>query len=86
MARLALEERARYANELLGVRPNERVVSTIDDHQLRASDAVMQHMRVVERHGLIVRAGDNERRASDLGRASPQERRPRPARSEVEAL
>src|SRR5262249_57670437 len=57
--------------ELVGARPDERVVGTIDNDELRTSDAVVKHLRVMERYGLITRGGHNERRTFDLGQAAP---------------
>ena len=65
------QEFVRHPHELVGVRPDERVVSAIDDDELRTRDAVVEHLRVVDRYRLVVRGGDDERRTSDLGQAAP---------------
>jgi hypothetical protein len=61
----------RRPHELVGVRPDERVASAIDNDELRTSDAVVEHLRVMDGYRLIVRGGDDERRTSDLGQAAP---------------
>jgi len=43
------------------------VVSTINYDEPRTSDAVVEHLRVVDRHRLIIRCGNDERRTFDLG-------------------
>ena len=39
----------------------ERVVSAVNNDELRTGDAMMEHLRMVERH-LVVRGGDDERK------------------------
>lgn len=53
------------------MRPDEHVVSAIDKDEPRTRDAVVEHLRVVDRYPLIVRGGDDERRSFDLGQAAP---------------
>jgi hypothetical protein len=48
------------------VGPDERLVRAVDHDELRTRDASVKHLRVVDRDSLIVRGGDDERRASDL--------------------
>ena len=50
--------------------PGKRVVSAINNDELRTRDAVVKHPRVVDRYRLVLRSGDDERRASDLGEAA----------------
>ncbi len=65
------EEFFRHSHELVCARPDERVVSAIDNDELRAMDAVVEHLRVVDRYPLIVRASNHKRRTSDLRQALP---------------
>ena len=64
------EEFVDHPHEFVGARPDERVVGTIDNDELRTSDAVVKHLRVMERYGPIARGGDNERRTFDLDQAA----------------
>jgi hypothetical protein len=61
----------RHPQEVVGVGPDERVVGAIDDDELRTGDAVVEHLRVVDRYRLIVGGGDDERRTCELGQAAP---------------
>jgi len=60
------------------MRPDEHVACAINNDELRTSDAVVEHLRVVARYRLIVRGGENERRTFDLGQAAPAVERYRP--------
>jgi len=42
-------------HELVGVCPDERVSGAIDDHELRTTDPIVKHLRMVHRHRLILR-------------------------------
>jgi hypothetical protein len=69
-SRIRLEEFVDHSHELVWVRPDERVVSALDNDELRARNAVVEHLRVVDWHRLIVRGGGDERRTCDLGQAA----------------
>jgi len=76
-ARSGSEEFLRHPHQLSGVRPDERMVSAIDDDKPRTRNAVVKHLRVEDRHRIIVRASDDECRASDFSHAAPAVKRHR---------
>ncbi len=85
--RSGLEEFVRHPHKLVWVCPDQRVVSTIDNDELRARDAVVEHLCVVDRYPHIVRASNHERRTSDLSQAvSAVERHRLPPRSQHQLL
>jgi hypothetical protein len=47
------------------------VVGTGDEEELGAPDAGVQLLGIVRRHGVVIRAAKDERRASDLFEAAP---------------
>src|SRR5829696_10521448 len=55
------EELVNHPQELLGLGKDERVVRAVDNDELRTSDAVVEHLRVVDRHPSIVRGSSDER-------------------------
>jgi hypothetical protein len=73
--RSSSEELFHYPRELAGPLPDERVVGAIDDDKARIFDAVVKHLRVMERHRHIIRGSDDERRTFDLGQSMPAVKR-----------
>ncbi len=53
-SRCRFEEFLGHSHELVRVSPYQCVAAAIDDDQLRAPNAVVQHVRVMHRHRLIV--------------------------------
>ena len=56
-----------HPRNLVRMRPDERVVSRVDQDEARSGNSVVEHIRVLDRYRLIVRSGDDERRTGDLG-------------------
>jgi hypothetical protein len=54
----AAEEVVGYPQQVAGARPDERMVSSIKNDELRTGDPVVEHLRVVERDAAIVGGGD----------------------------
>ena len=68
---LGRQKTLHYLNKFSRMRPDERVVSALDNNKFRAIDPIVKHFCVVHRHGAIIRACNNESRAFDFRQVVP---------------
>src|SRR5450631_67086 len=61
----------RYLNKFFRMRPDQCVVSSLDNNKFRSNNPVVKHFCVVHRYGMVIRACDDESWASDFRQVVP---------------